>query len=165
MKISRDEIEGMYEALLNNFKSRGQLESYKLLDIEYQEYKWKNSRFAPLVIFPKHWWNFGYDRERIFYWIAAFLLLFTVITFFSLSYLNSVYPIERVEITPLERNPKKIIERLWFSFIYTSIIFFLLTLKVDKIDYKKYVGTFYIMLMYTIGIICLAYMANYILQK
>lgn len=165
IKIPKDEIDAMYEALLNNFKSRGQLESYKLLDIEYQEYKWKNSRFPLLKIFPKYWWNYGYDKERIFFWVFIFLITFTIITFFNFEYLNTVYRLEKVKIKPLKFSLKSIINRLWFSFVYTSIIFFLLTLKVDKINYKKVRGTFYIVLMYSTGIVCLAYMANYILHK
>lgn len=57
------------------------------------------------------------------------------------------------------------IARLWFSFIYTCTIFFPLFLKIDKIKYRHKLMVFYIFLVYTAGLVCVGYMANFVVQK
>jgi len=57
------------------------------------------------------------------------------------------------------------IDRWWYSFIYTASIFFRLTLKLDNLKYTDKRWTAYVMLVYLIGVVCLAYMANFVLQK
>lgn len=168
-KIPYEEVTGMYEALLNNFKTRGQLESYKLCDIEYQQYKLKHSSVAFLAPVYLYWWNFGYNKEYVFVWTAFFILLFTFINFFCLGYLQQVYALEKLGDVPVfskrRFSVRDSLRRSWQSFVYAATIFFRLTLKVDDMDYRRVPGVIYIFLMYTIGIVCLAYMANYVIQK
>ena len=57
------------------------------------------------------------------------------------------------------------ISRLWYSFVYTAVIFFSLSLKISNVNFRNKGGTMYIMFVYTLGLICLAYMANFVLQK
>lgn len=168
-KLPQDEISAMYEALLINFKNRGQTESYKLLDIEYLEYKWKNSAIPFFSVFSKYWWNFGYNKEKIFLWTPFFILFFMLFNFFCLDGLNKVYPLSNIGPIPSIISRRFTVfdslKRMWLSFVYTSTIFFKLTLKVELINYRRVWGTLYIFLVYTVGIICLAYMANFIIQK
>src|SRR5215831_15901244 len=166
-KIPNDEIESIYQALLNNFKTRGQDESYKLLDIEYQKFKWKNSWAWWLTWLPEVWWNFGYDKEYIFVWTFFLIFIFTSITFFWLNYLNQkVYKVEQVPLLWHRKNVslfaknklarQEFGKRVWYSFVYTSTIFFRLTLKIENINFKEKGGTFYLIILFTVGIICLA---------
>jgi uncharacterized protein YjbI with pentapeptide repeats len=171
-KITEDDAEGMYEALLNNFKSLGQNESYKLLDIEYQKFKWQHSWASWLVWLPESWWNFGYDKEYVFRWTGWLLVVFTAITSLFVDYLNTgVYAMNNIPIQGRPFDKKllttisKLAKRVWYSFVYSANIFFRLTIKVENIYYNKFWGTLYVMLMYTLGLICLAYMANFVLQK
>lgn len=185
--ISADEYANMYEGLLKNFTGRGQTESARLLDVEYRQFKWEKSwwvsHFSFLSGLPSWWWNFGYNKELIFLHAFYFLLIFTGTSFFILKYLNEkVYCLQNVpRLPPLTHifrwqgrfNKKGIFSqllsnlawRLWYSFVYTATIFFSLTLKIEEIKFQKIAGTLYLVLMYTTGIICLAYMANFILQK
>lgn len=169
IKLPKDDVAIMYEALLNNFKNRGQAESYKLLDIEYQEYKWENSGIPYFSVFSKYWWNYGYNKEKIFLWTPFYLLFFTLLNFFHLKNLNEVYPLNNMGQIPSFNSRRFTVidslKRMWLAFVYTSAIFFKLTLKVESINYRRVWGTLYIFLVYTVGIICLAYMANFIIQK
>jgi hypothetical protein len=159
--ISNDEKESMYEALLNSFKAHGQEESIKLCDIEYQTFKWNHSWASFFPCIPYYWNHFGYDKQWVFYWTFWFIVGFTLITCIWIGYLNTqVYKVEN--IPPSFRNFGN---RLWFSFIYTSTVFFRLTLKIEKINFERKWGTVYLILMYTVGLVCLAYMANFVLQK
>ncbi|MCX6350424.1 MAG: pentapeptide repeat-containing protein, partial [Bacteroidetes bacterium] len=60
-EASNDERSSIYEALLLNFKVHGQTDSYQKLDIEYQEFKWKNTKVPWFGVFLRYWWNFGYN--------------------------------------------------------------------------------------------------------
>lgn len=167
--LSEDESTSIYEALLKNFKDRGQMESYKLLDIEYQQFRDKtflkfNSRIS------KWWWNFGYDKGKIFGHTFLFLILFSLANFFWLNNLNNregVYHIERIPRVPSINSKvtvKKLFSRLWYSFMYTSCIFFLFSLKTENLNFKKS-GIIYIIFLYILGIVCIAYMAGFVLSR
>lgn len=158
-----NEIEPFYEALLNNFRNKGELENYKLLDIDYQRFKLKNSKLGYYFWWvPEYWYNYGYNKERVFGWSLLFLLIFTLLNYWLLPKLNSnVYNIANI---PLFRK-LSIGKRFWYSFLYTSIIFFKLSLKIENLNTKKVAGIMYLVFIYTLGIICLAYMASFVLGK
>jgi hypothetical protein len=142
-----DEIEALYESLLVNFKNRGQNESYQLLDVEYRNYR-AFKHWYDLIPFwlNKAWWNFGYSKGRVFLWALFFLLIFWFINYFNLKNLNGqVYEMDNI--------------------VYTSTIFFRLTLKMEKLQYSNRKLTSYLILIYVLGVVCLAYMANFVLQK
>jgi hypothetical protein len=171
-----DEKESIYVALLNNFKVSGQEVSYQFLDIEYQKFRWKRAGASLLIWLPRYWWNFGYDKEYVFLWTIGLVFFFTVINFFAVDYLNTkVYTVENIASLPrvkylFQLGPAKIIwqnivKRWWYSLAYTSAIFFRLTLDIGKIRFKERGGTSYLLLIYILGLICLAYMANFVLQK
>jgi hypothetical protein len=156
--------EVVYEGLLNSFKNNGQLESYKALNIEYQEFKLNQDWYTrPLSWINLVWWNYGYTKSLVFLWTAVFLLLFTSITFIKLDHLNQdVYPMKNI---PPKSDMKGRMDKLWYSFIYTAGVFFRLTLQLENLTFTNKRWTAYIIILYTVGIVCLAYMANFVLQK
>lgn len=160
--LSKDQILSTYEQVLKNFKDNGQTDSYEALDIEYRDFK--NSSF----ILPHIWNLYGYRREWVFYWALAFLAFFTITTTFFLPILNKptaeggVYHIDNLNIDPAT---ERWYNRLWYAFMYTSTLFFILKVDVSKLNFKKKAGVFYIVLIYSLGVLCLGYMANFVLQK
>lgn len=168
--LPRDEAISLYEQLLKNFKDRGQQESYRKLDIEYQQYKWhtKDWYVRWFRIVPDWWWQFGYAKQRVFGWTVFLLFLFTLLTLPMLPFLQkSIYPLEALSKA---RHPYYHWRRqMWYSFVYTGTLFFKLTLKTEHIKFgskpKHIMGTLYVLLVYTLGVVCLAYMANFVLQK
>ena len=155
--------EASFEKLLNNFKSKGELENYRLLDIDYQRYKIKVTSFGYFLWWiPEYWNNYGYNKEWVFGWTFLLVLIFTTINYFWFQRLNAnVYNISNIPLfTKLSFG-----KRLWYSFFYTSIIFFKFSLKIENLNTKKVGGITYIMFIYTLGLICLAYMASFVLEK
>jgi hypothetical protein len=162
--LSRDEVLSTYEKVLKNFELNGQMESYEALDIEYRDFEhggWFNIN---------HIWNrYGYNKEWIFYWSAGFLLLFTLITsFFIVDFNqkiknNGVYYLENIT---LDHPGEKffILKRFIHSFVYTASVFFLLGLKIENLNFRRS-GVIYILLVYSTGILCLGYIANFVLAK
>ena len=168
--LTTEDKETVYEALLKNFKDNGQTESYKRLDIEYANFKWEQQNLKLLSLISKWWWNYGYSRWLIFAWAFGFVFVFSLVNFFFLDYLtNWVYPMSGIPIfsktTRRSFSWLANLQKFWYSFVYTSMIFFRLTLKIDQLKFNKVFGVLYILLIYTIGLICLAYMANFVLKK
>jgi hypothetical protein len=162
--ISNDEKESIFEGLLNNFKVHGQNESYRKLDIEYKHFKYYRYWWTiPFYWLSLLWWNFGYNKELIFLWTLFFVILFTSLNYFKIKKLNtSTYPIDYL---PKEYSTMTNKRRYWYSFVYTSIILFRLSLNLEKLSFENIRGTIYILMIYSIGLLCLAYMANFIIQK
>lgn len=159
---SNDEKHVIYENLLQNLKQNSLEESFKLLDIDYHRFKIKSSFLGSLWWWiPEYWSNYGYNPEYIFSRTFLFLVFFIIINFFALNQLCKVY--SPLKIPTYYR--KYSLNRLWFTCIYTFSIFFTLSLKFDKIKFSFKVATIYILLMHIIGIICLAYLANFVIQK
>ena len=162
-RISKDEKEAMYLSLLNNFKQNGQKESYKRLDIEYQQFRWRNSWRRWFVWVPCIWWNFGYNKEYVFIWIAGSLLLFSLINAGCLRLLNTqVY--EAIDPEKL-KDLTGFRKRWWYSVQYTANIFFRLTLDQSAMRFERLGMTIYFFCIYILGVLCLGYLANFILQK
>jgi uncharacterized protein YjbI with pentapeptide repeats len=154
--LCSDECCALYEQVLKNFKDRGQTASYEKLDIEYRDYQ--RSLFWWL---SKAWWNYGYSKGRVFVWTLALILLFAMINYLSSNYLNKeVYSLPNIPTSPISHA-----FRFWYSLVYIVIIFFSFSLKPDKINFQKIGGVFYLFFIYISGLICLAYMANFVLQK
>lgn len=162
VEITNDEKEAVYEGLLKNFKDKGQTESYKLLDIEHREFELDKSFLGRFKWVPKYWWNYGYNKEYIFLWTLMFIVFFTIVNFFCLNYLiTEVYPMSSIPVT----YKSLWWQRGWYSFVFTSIIFLSLTLKMDRLNFRKRLGAIYLLIIYTIGIVCLAYIANFVIQR
>lgn len=163
-----DEMCSIYESLLNSFKTKGQMQSYRLLDTEYRSYRWQDSTTPWMSFVERNWWDYGYNKALIFRWTLIFLLLFTFGTFFRLSKLLATYPVSSIpeqQDNAFALSVSEMARRYWYSLVFTSTLFFGLTLKFENINFTKKSATVYIVLVYVIGIVCLAYMANYIIQK
>jgi len=164
IRVSDDEKESMYESLLNNFNLHGQKESYRKLDIEYRRFKfYKKWWSVPFYWIDLIWWNFGYNKELVFLWTLFLALLFTTINYPRLKHLNeNVYTVDKI---PEDFSQIGGSRKYWYSFVYTSVIFFKVTMNTEKLKFNHIGGTIYILLIYTSGLLCLAYMANFIIQK
>lgn len=161
--ITKDQKEAMYEALLSNFKAQGQDESYQRLDIEYHKFQWANSGAGLVGWLISIWWNFGYDKGYVFYWIIGSLLVFSTLNSFCLKWLNNhVY--EVFEPAAMEQRTRYG-RRLWRSWVYTANIFFRLTLDKESMKFERLGSTVYFFIIYILGVLCLGYLANFILQK
>lgn len=156
-----DDATPMYEALLKNFSDHGQVKSYEYLDIEYQDYIWKQNKTFSWFRFVPHYWNFyGYRKGYVFLWAICLFAIFTIINFTILERLNNLYYVDVIELNPKDKLSKKALNAV----IYTSMIFFFLKFNFSNFK-KKNLSGLYIVLIYLTGIVCIAYMANFVIQK
>ena len=169
------------------------LESYRLLDIDCQSYKYKSDGYYSLDWFLRNWWNYGYNKELVIKWTLYFFLFFSFINVFTYRYLqNNVYEIkfvfydqsqlqkvyQKLEFTRFLRQ-RKFIQIIWYSLvicfyiiayyiinpmIYTALLFF--GVKISTDNFKKFnpLGL-YVWLIYLVGLFCVAYIFNIIIVK
>jgi hypothetical protein len=164
-RLSPDEIKSTVEIALKSFSDHGQKDSYELLDIDYKGYA---SNFEG--VFFKYLNLYGYRKGRIIIWIGVLIFIFSIFTCRFYNKLNrhpqnnGIYRIaylpESITVTSISR----FFQRYWYSLCYSCIIFFTLSIKFEKLNFKHR-GIIYILAMYISGIVCLAYLANFILQK
>jgi hypothetical protein len=102
-----------------------------------------------------------------------FFLFFSLLNFFKIHVLNgettSGYYLGFIPnelYTKKEKvNIDNFLKRSWASLVYTFIIFFQPTLKLDNVRPKNVGATIWVLIIYSIGLFCLGYIANFIFQK
>jgi hypothetical protein len=182
-----------YEKLLKKFKDEGFLESYKLLDVEYQDFIYKQNKNVILNCFLKNWWNYGYNKEYVLTWSLFIFVLFYLLNIFLFNHLqknvfeidfafynksNSGESVQNISSSGFSKAHQRTLTvkrkalitlnnlaiRVINPLIYTGVIFFGLTISLEK--FKKFSGwAIYIWLIYLIGLFCLAYIINIIIVK
>ena len=169
----------VFEELLQNQEKEGFTQSYEILDKEYQEFKYtdrdsKYGVFGHLINWvDKKWWGYGYNKELIIWNVITIFLILSFINSFFLCYLTKhVYENKNI-VKLLSKHKKKNLGQ-WFasfrySLFYTAIIFFSFKIDMEKLNYSanldgwKILNLTYFMVMYLGGLVCLAYLANYII--
>ncbi len=163
-KLSPDQIEAVYSRLLNNFAANGQKMSYEAADID-------RNNFVHSYYYLPYFWNcYGYHKALIFLWTAFFLTLFTIINYVLYESLlernnRNDIPYDIGDIPKITKYDRRPVLRKWkYSFIYTSLIFFSFSMKLDKLNLRRNM-CLYVITINVIGLLCLGYLANFILQK
>lgn len=182
----------LYEMILRNLKENGQPKSYQQIDIQYQRYKGSADGFLARLgsKISDLWWQFGYKKERIFFWTILFLIIFCIISYKHLESLNKTYKVFKLPrnirtglyykslpketilryklITKetIEANKRlNTITRIYYIFIFNSIIFFQLRLDIDRLLFSRKELSIYILLLHTVGLFCLLFIANFIFKS
>jgi len=153
-----------YISLLNNFKKRGLTTNYQLLDVEYQHYRYTHvgsawdkfwGRITDFI--EDYWWNYGYNKGRVLLWTLGFLLLFSLFNWPIYHQLNNqIYTVKEID--------NKESRSLYDSLIYTCIIFFSVSLDLERLKFQNRIYLAWFILIYLIGLICLAYSINFVMK-
>jgi len=171
----------VYEVLLKKQQDEGFTQSYEKLDREYKEFKYTGKKGNRLELFwgqvqnwvDKNWWGYGYNKELIILNSLIIYLLFSILNAFILKHLTTrVYEAEKINEYWKETKGNKItmfFRSIPFSLFYTAQIFFGFKFDVDKLNYKENLQGFkvfnliYFLMVYLSGLVCFAYLANYVL--
>jgi hypothetical protein len=153
-----------YISMLNNFKRNGLTTAYQLLDIEYQHYRYTQvgtawdrfwGRIADYI--ENYWWNYGYNKGRVLLWTIGFLLVFSILNLTVYRTLNDcVYAVKDMGLGNTYS--------FYDSLIYTSVVFFSVSLNMEKLKFGNKAYLIWFLFIYLIGVICLAYSVNFVLK-
>lgn len=170
--LSPDIKNGIYKQLLESLNNKGYKNVFKSFDIEYRSFKNENfNHFFEKIFFSinKLWWNFGYCKQRVFLWATFFIFLFSIpIRFWFNTFVINVYSIKMLKKRFKKNNQiTNPISRFFLNYlvslIYTVFIFFNFKLDFDNLSFDKYLAGIFILLIYSIGLICTAFIINLII--
>ena len=181
-QYDRSQIGNVYEQVLSMQLKKGFIDGYENADKEYRHFKltydlpWHSFALGFVTSkISKYWWDYGYKKWLILVWTPLFLMLFTLINARMFKVMNTeVYRIEKIfsiwhsktqtntqlaGISPPDRHT------LYSSFFYTSLIFFGLKLNIENIEFKNKKYVMYLFFQYVCGLICVAYLINFVIQN
>lgn len=171
-RLNLDVKNSIYKQFLDNIHNKGYKDIYKSFDIEYKEFLNKNyNSFIERVFyfFDKTWWNFGYDRGRVFLWTLVFVFLFSIVVNFWLKlFLSEIYTAGKLSkrYKQNRRINNSIIRFFcdyWVAVIYTIFVFFNLRLDFERLSFERFFASTFILFVYVIGLICTAFIVNLII--
>ena len=122
---------------------------------------------AILDTIDRHWWNYGYNKEKILKWTFYCLLLFSFLNNFIYKQLMKTYLVENLERKrfPYTQYTFLRLSRNYFlSFIYTCFIFFKVGIDFQKVSITKINVFLIILFQYLIGLACTGFLLNWILK-
>ena len=173
-----NQISSVYQRLLKKFQTDGYLDSYQKLDIEFQKYKYTKSNQWFRNWLQEWWWNYGYNKEKIFpntLFLLLFFFFINILIGLNWGYnflIKEVYEVENIEqeVDRLEEKYASSKIKLFFSwlpmvFIYTCMLFFILNLNTKHLRYKHKYALVYLLSVFMIGLVCAAYIINFVLDK
>jgi hypothetical protein len=170
-----DDVEAkntLYLNILAQLKNSNEEQSYKQLNLEYQRFhhlEYSTNPIAPLLYhIERLWWNFGHNKSRILIGTCCILLLLSFINVFLIGTLSEeVYVVQGItkytKSSAHEGRELSMMSRFIFSFYYTAIIFFGLKMEIRALDFNRYMLVGYLFVIFTTGLVCLAFLANWIL--
>ncbi len=177
-----EKLTNVYEGLLKKFEDYGYLTSYEILDKEYQEFKYTQTPERSKVIgytlnfLNKHWSDYGYGKARIWLYTFGFFLFFFLINWwFFPKLVEQVYPIPPINKALLEnerladfhhrkgRYPHFSFRTFSLVIYYTGIVFFGFKMNLEEMNFRKPGWLLLLFLEYLIGLICVAYLANFVI--
>ena len=175
---SKEKQRGTYVNLLKRAKDEGYTRSYEIIDKRYRKFQYltKESwkiwfRFQNWI--DKTWWDYGYNKQLIF---QNTLFLFLMFVFFNIFLVKKmakdVYVDKKINKLLSYEDPIpafNFFKKIPISVYYTSIIFFVVSISLNRLKYKEnLIGLncrwlFYFGIMYLTGLVCLGYLVNYVI--
>lgn len=166
--VDADTYTSNYESLLAKFKSENKMASYQFLDIEHQNSEAKRGNFwdKALNVLNEAWWDYGYDKKRVFLWTVLFLLAFFLANIILWTQVQEIYTM------PLELNFIDSTTHPWLFhlqkgvniFLYTAYVFFSVKIELPKLRIGNLLMVGYFLLQYLVGLGCLFFIVTVLLK-
>jgi hypothetical protein len=162
----------VYSTLLSMQKKYAFSEGEEKITKEYKSFEYTKNNSASgyfLDWVDKTWWDYGYNKSLIFrntFWIMLAFYLFNLILYKKLA--HDTYPIDEFVQNDRQIYKPSLQYKLRdaaYCLFYTGYVFLGFKLDFKLLRLKNLWLAGYIILQSIIGLICLAYMANYIISK
>ncbi len=156
----------LYQQLLKALRDAGLTEKYEFQDKKFQELRLLHDHHWFLNWLSKSWWDYGYSKDRIFLISLALFVFFFMCNTIFLNQLQKVY-VPKTFVLNKAGSSKfaRFLYQLPGTFLYTAFIFWGLKLELKEIKIGSWTGIILIITQYILGVICLAYLANYVLSR
>ena len=169
-------LESIYKAILDEQKKEGYSDGLEKIDKEYKRFKYIHTGSWSGYLqnwIEKLWWDYGYHkifivRNSLFLMMVCFIINLTcyrklifetyIIEEFKEAYIN-------LNVAKKRTEGFKIIRTAVYCLVYTAYIFWGFKISLERLKLKNLVLALWVITQYTIGIICLAYLANFIITR
>jgi len=148
-------------------------EGYEKADKELKRYRYGRDHSYFLNWIDSYWWDYGYKKSLIIRNSLILMLMFFVINlFFYHRLIHETYVIDEfvsndktIDTRFKKSKFKKYAYKGIYCFLYTGFVFWGVKIDLHKIRFHWILPALYIILQYLVGLVCLAYLANYIISK
>ena len=171
-KLSNSEIEDVYTQVMSIQKKFGFSAGYEKADkeLKYFEYNKNNNFYGKIANWiDSNWWDYGYNKFLIFRGTSLIIFSFWLLNFLLFRKLLKSYPILTIMELMKNSTDRNKLYKLYIrgicSLIYTNYIFWGLKIDLNKLKLQSLSIATLIIFEFVIGIICLAYIANYVVTK
>lgn len=160
----------IYKRLLENFSKNYQVDSYELADKEYQHYRYLHFKFLGLGwLFDKFvwlWWDYGYGGWQVILWMLLLPFLWALIAYKKYDKLHKfVYHLDNFNPFVTSKNSFKPKRSFINALIYVSVIFFAVSINLNKLYYERRLLLLLFLTIYLNGICCMFFLINYLLKS
>ena len=160
-----DQVNSVYLGFLEKFTSEGRLSSYALLDKEYKAEKYLHNYPLAGRLYnwvDRWWWDYGYNKILVFKNSLTIFMFFVVVNFVWFKVFTNAYQVPDFRrALPYKR---RLFRRIVYALLFSGFIFFGFTLHHDKIKFDNPIAVCVILLQYGIGLVCVAFIANWIVS-
>lgn len=170
--LSLDIKNSIYKQLLDNQMKNGYKNVYKSFDLKYKSFINENyNNFSERLFYfiNRVWWNFGYNKQRVFLWAILFILIFSIpIRIWFKLFADKVYKFDKIFLRfnsnrKINNSIQRAISDYWVALIYTIFVFFNLKLDFERLSFENFLASTFILFIYTLGLICTAFIVNLII--
>ena len=163
----------LYQQLLKHLKDVGLSEKYEVQDKLFQKLRLIHDHHWFINWLSWAWWDYGYEKGRIFIISGCFFIVFFLLNIFSIRYLKLVYfpdtfivrRAQKLEQRNISTKVLSTVYQIPGTFMYTAYLFWGLKLEIKELKLKNWWAIALILTQYVCGVVCLAYLANYVISK
>lgn len=148
-----------FNKLLDKYTAERQPTSYKVVDLRYRA-------FTQSVLRNKlesYWWGHGYKKNRAFIWSCFFLLFFIITNIIFWEKMQKTYELFN-SVSDSSGTTPTYLRLILPSILYSSFIFFSLTIRLDKLKLTETKFVIWFMIQYLLGLFCLIFIIKAILR-
>lgn len=167
--IEFNEVSNQYTFLLKNLQNRGYdtkqlVRDYKkflfLKDPTHGRLEKKWNFFLNWL--DSTWWDYQFNKVRIVLWTCIFMILFSVFNYLFRMKVVDAYKLPSITD---HIDKKHSLKQFSLMLCYTGLVFFGIKLSIENMNFeKRMTGVLYIFFQYSLGLICLAYLINLLID-
>ncbi|RYY37120.1 MAG: hypothetical protein EOP46_03825 [Sphingobacteriaceae bacterium] len=166
----------IYQNLLKIYQDAGYTFKYEEYDKQYQELKYLVNGHPIINFISKYWWDYGYDKGRVIFISLGLYLAFMIMNIVLLSKVKAVYWPEKFQLYEATLHQRREnggrlhklkyhVNKTLSVALFTGYIFWGIKLDLKELELRHRYVLFLIISQYILGIICLAYIANFVISK
>ncbi|WP_316738500.1 hypothetical protein [Pedobacter aquatilis] len=169
---SYDDKIAVLQQMVKLCRDKGYSDDAARYDKAYQSEKYLHDGHWLLDYISWIWWDYGYDKGRVFYISLLLFTMFAIVNVILSHKIREVYwPdrftmfYDRTNLQYSNQNMRKKMKHSMGMILFTAYIFWGVKLDLKELEIRNKWILLLIIAQYITGIICIAYLANFIISR